>query len=146
MPIPRSMALLLGGTLVLLVGGIVFALVAVRQPETTFPAGSPEAAVATYLRLLQNGQIDDAYAMTALPSPSLTRAYFHEQFDRWSQTPHRVTLLRSNTTGNQASVVVDISTFSPDIFGGGDRSSQQTFMLVRQDGAWRITWPDYLYP
>ena len=144
------MAILLGGAVLVLAAGIVFAIVAARRPETTFPPGSPEAAVATYLRLLQQGQTDDAFAMTAFPSggdpPGTTRERFHAQFDHWSQTPHRVTLLRSSTTGDQASVTVEIATFSPAIFRSNDQSAQQTFTLAHQDGAWRITGPPYFFP
>ena len=114
--------------------------------------------VADYLRLLQNGQVDEAYALTAfepapIPAPygppylaPTTREGFHQAFDAWSQTPHQVVLLRSSVTGDRASVTVEVATFSPDVLGGGDRRSQQTFTLVRQNGAWRITGPSYLSP
>ena len=131
----RSLLVLLGGAGALLAAGVVVALVAVRQPETAYPAHSPQRTVATYLRLLQDGRVDTAYALV-----------FHEQFDTWSQTPHRVTLLQAGTSGPDASVTVEIAAFSAGPFGASDQTHRQTFTLVRQGGAWRITGPEYLYP
>src|SRR5207248_3870933 len=114
--------------------------------------------VATYLHLLQNGRVDTAYALvamdracrsSALQPPGqvcLDRERFHEQFDNWSQRPHRVTLLQAGTSGADASVTVEIAAFSGGAFGASDQTSRQTFTLVRQGGAWRITGPDYIYP
>ena len=147
MRIPRSLAVLIGGTIALLVVGTIVAIAASRQQETTFPPDSPQGTVATYLRLLQNGQVDEAYTLTqfeGVPYPR-TREQYHQQFDHWSQTPHRVTLVRSSLTGDRASVVVEISTFSADVFGTSDRTSSQTFTLVNRAGAWRITGPSYIY-
>ena len=139
----RSLLVLLGGAGALLAAGVVVALVAVRQPETAYPAHSPQGTVATYLRLLQDGKVDTAYALVAM---DMDRERFHEQFDTWSQTPHRVTLLQAGTSGPDASVTVEIAAFSAGPFGASDRTSRQTFTLVRQGGAWRITGPEYLYP
>jgi hypothetical protein len=143
----RSLLVLLGGAGALLAAGVVVALVAVRQPETAYPAHSPQATVATYLRLLQNGQVDTAYPLVAFSRRSeqcchMDREQFHQQFDTWSQTPHRVTLLKAGTSGPDASVTVEIATFSAGAFGASDQTCRQTFTLVRQGGAWRITgWP-----
>ena len=132
----RSLLVLLGGAGALLAAGVVVALVAVRQPETAYPAHSPQGTVATYLRLLQDGKVDTAYALVDM---DIDRERFHEQFDTWGQTPHRVTLLQADTNGPDASVTVEIATFSAGPFGASDRTSRQTFTLVRQGGAWRIT-------
>ena len=138
----RSLLVLLGGAGALLAAGVVVALVAVRQPETAYPAHSPQGTVANYLRLLQDGRVDTAYALVAM---DVDRERFHEQFDSWGQTPHRVTLLQADTSGPEARVTVEIATFSAGPFGASDRTSRQTFTLVRQGGAWRITGPEYLY-
>ncbi|MCL4508691.1 MAG: hypothetical protein M1296_04090 [Chloroflexi bacterium] len=152
MTIQRSTAALFGGAAVILVAGIVVALIAGRQPEATVAPDSPAGAVATYLRLLQRGQFDDAYAMTAFSSAAKGPAYemthdgFVQQYSHWSEQPHRVTLIRATTTSDHANVVVEISTFEPGPFGPSDRSSQQIFTLERRDATWRITGPVYLYP
>jgi hypothetical protein len=142
--IPRSIVILLAGAAGLLVAGVTVAVVTSHQPATTFPAGSPEAAVATYLRLLQNGQVDEAYAMTAFAQPTITREDYHQRFDYWSEQPHRVTLVRTSIAGDQAAVTVETSTFRPGLFGADDNTVQQTITLVRRQGNWLITGPDYL--
>ena len=71
----RPLLILLAGVGALLILGIAVAVLSTRQPETTFPAGSPESAVTTYLRLLQSGQVDNAFAMTASPCPHLETLY-----------------------------------------------------------------------
>ena len=146
----RSLLVLLGGAGALLAAGVVVALIAVRQPETAQPAHSPQATVATYLRLLQNGQVDTAYPLVQWqPCKShvfcMDREHFDQQFEYWGQTPHRVTLLQAGTSGSDATVTVEIAVFSADAFGASDQTCRQTFRLVRQGGAWRITGPEYLY-
>src|SRR5207244_11061094 len=66
MRVQRSIAILIGAVAVLLLAGIILALVATRRPEASFPPDSAEGTVATYLRLLQDGRVDEAYDMTAL--------------------------------------------------------------------------------
>jgi hypothetical protein len=145
----RSLLVLLGGAGALLAAGVVVALIAVRQPETAYPAHSPQATVATYLRLLQNGQVDTAYPLVAFSRRRgawrWDREQFHQQFEYWGQTPHRVTLLQTGTSGSDATVTVEIAVFSADAFGASDQTCRQTFRLVRQGGAWRIT-GDSTYP
>ncbi|MGI8914712.1 MAG: hypothetical protein ACR2JY_13195 [Chloroflexota bacterium] len=144
MRLQRSIVILLVGAVGLMLAGVVVAILTSRQPAATFPAGSPAAAVATYLRLLQNGQVDEAYAMTAFDQPTMTRERYHEQFDHWSQQPHRVTLLRTTVTGDQATVTVETSTFRPSLFGAADATAQQAIILVRRQGNWLISGPEYL--
>jgi hypothetical protein len=143
----RSLAIIVACASALVMAGLVVALIAVRQPESAFPSGTPEAAVADYLRLLQNGDLDGAFALTSMQigSRALDSQTFHNQNSRWSEAPHRVTLVSSKTNGNQATVAVDVATFEPDVLGGSDRTSRQTFALARRDDGWRITTPTSLY-
>ena len=141
--------MLIGAIGVLVVAGIVTTLIAARQPVARYPMNSPEGTVATYLRLLQNGQVDRAYGLVSLDTeapmePPMTLQRFHAQFDSWSQTSHRATLVRSSVSGSIASVTVDITTFSAGAFGASDQTSRVTFTLKRTGGNWRITGPRYL--
>jgi hypothetical protein len=147
------MLVLIGGVGALLLVGIIVLVIVTHQSETTYPPNSPQQTIATYLRLLQRGQVDEAYKLTSLTSPNedadpspMSRQDFHAEFDNWSQQSHRVTLLRTNTSGNQSSVTVEVSVFSGDAFGGSDETSRLTFTLVRRHGEWRITGPSSLYP
>ena len=142
MRMQRSILVLIGGVGALLVAGIVVALMAARQPEVAYPPESPEGTVATFLRLLQDGQVDQAYELVAM---ELDREAFHQRYGDWSQRAHRVTLVRGSTTGDRATVTVDVSTFSGGAFGASDYTNRETFTLERRNGTWRITGPEYLY-
>jgi hypothetical protein len=141
-----------GGTGALLVMGIVVALAAVRQPEAHYPAHSPEGTVATYLGLLQNGQVDSAYALTAMDAGSLPMEQpmslenFHQQYDQWGQRTHRAVLVRSSVRGQVATVTVDLSSFTGSVFGASDTTNRLTFTLRRHAGGWLITGPAYIWP
>lgn len=149
MRLDRSVVVLIGGVAALLALGVVVAVLTARRPDVTFPSGSPQETVATYLRLLQEGRVDDAYALTAFPASDpypMTRERFHEQLDHWSATPHRVTLARTTVQGDRATVVVQIAGFRPGLFGGGDSAQQVDVTLVRTSAGWRVTGPPYLGP
>lgn len=142
MRIQRSVLLLVGGAVALLLAGVVVTLMVTRAPESVYPENSPEGTVATYLRLLEDGEVEQAYALVSM---QLDREQFRQQFSYWSERSHRVTLVRSSMDGDSATVVVDVSTFSGGAFGASDRTSRHTFTLRRENGAWRITGPEYLY-
>lgn len=151
MRIQRSVLILLGGAGGILVAGILVALAAARQPAASYPANSPQKTVATYLQLLQTGKVDRAYALVSMDAPSamqpaMSLQDFHQQYNNWGRTAHRVTLLHSDTNADTASVTVEIAAFSAGPFGASDQSSVQTFTLLRLNGAWRITGPAYFYP
>ncbi|GAC1520404.1 MAG: hypothetical protein NVS2B16_27460 [Chloroflexota bacterium] len=148
---PRSILVLLGGISGLLLLGIVVALTIGRRSEVRYPAHSPEGTVATYLRLLQDGNLDQAYKLTHMSfdpgiGGPMSRAQFQQALGRWNERTHRVTLVRARHSGREASITVEISAFSSDVFGASDQTSRQTFTLVLLKGDWRITGPSYLYP
>ncbi len=89
MRMQRSMVVIVGAALALLVAGIVVALVASRRAEAPYPPDSPEGTVATYLRLLQSGQADQAYGLAAMDRD---RQDFIRQYGDWSRRSHRVPL------------------------------------------------------
>ena len=142
----RRSLLILGGVGALLLAGVVVALLAARQPEARYAAHSPQATVATYFRLLQEGKVDQAYALTQFEDPYrvISLSDFHQQYDSWSQASHRVTAVSATTSGGTASVTVDISVFSGGTFGASDRTHRATITLSRTGGTWYITGPQWL--
>ncbi len=146
-----SFAILVSGIVLMLALGIVLTIAAARQPEASFPPGSAAATVASYLRLVQHGQADEALDLTDFTRPvgssnvPVPRAEFYQWAHRWSQQAHRVLLVRSSEHDGQASVVVEVTAFSPGLFAA-DREIQQTFTLQRHNGVWKITSPLFLYP
>lgn len=144
MRVQRSVLVLLGGAGVLLLVGVVVAIAASRQRPAEYPEGSPEATVAMFVRLLEDGELDRAYELTAIPK--LSRDRFVEQFDPEDRPPRRVTLVRSSVDRDRAAVVVDVSTFTADgaPLDTSDQTYRQTFRLRREGGGWVITGPEYL--
>ena len=147
----RPILVALGGASALLIVGMLISLVMARQPAATYAVDSPPGAVAAYLRLLEEGQVDRAYAMVSASAmtngpygSAMTLSDYHRQFDNWSQRSHRATLVRSQVTATTASVVVDIATFSGGAFGGSDNTQRVTFTLVQAKGRWLISGPQYL--
>jgi hypothetical protein len=149
MRIPRSFVVIFCAVVAIFVAGIVLALIEARRPETVFPPDSPEGVVATYLRQLQNGQTDDAFALTAFDTTSgprqVTASDFRNQNQQWQQQSHRVTLVHATTTGDQATVAVDVTRMSAGVFGGTDSTRRVTFQLKHTEAGWRITEPVFLY-
>ncbi|GAC1474107.1 MAG: hypothetical protein PVSMB7_28810 [Chloroflexota bacterium] len=137
----RSFWLLIGAVGLLLIVGIVVAVVGTRSNGTSYPANSPEGTVQRYVVLLQSGKVDRAYAMTDLID---TRQEFHNQFDSWNKDSHRVTLVHTYKHGSEASVTVDVGTFSGGPYGASDNTQRTTFTLQRHGVGWRIVGPEYL--
>jgi hypothetical protein len=135
---------LLGGAVAVLLLGVVITVAASRQPETTNPSGTPEATVANFVRLIEAGKLDEAYALTDIEG--LTPERFDEQFDPafTGDSSRRVTVVRTNVKGNNATVVVAISTFSDsDSLDVSEYTYRQTYRLKRENGQWLITGPSY---
>ena len=144
MHLQRSVIALLGGAVAVLLIGVVIAVAASRQPETTYAPGTPEATIANFVRLIEAGKLDEAYALTDIKG--LTRERFDEQFDPafTGDSSRRVTLVRTNVSGNNATVVVAISTFSDsDSLDVSEYTNRQTYRLKRENGRWLITGPSY---
>ncbi len=131
MCIPRFILVLMGGVGALLVVGIVVTIVVAGHSETSYPPTSPQGTLASYLRLLQAGQVDRAYATVSM---GMDLGQFHQQYDSWSQRSHRVTVVQSSTTDDStASVTVDISTFSGGTFGASDQTGRRLRSSARMD-------------
>jgi hypothetical protein len=144
MHLQRSVLALLVGAVAILLVGVVIAVAASRQSETTYPPGTPEATIADFIRLVEGGKLDEAYVLTDIAG--LTRERFNEQFDPafTGDSSRRVTLVRTNVNGSTATVVVAISTFSDsDSLDVSEYTNRQTYRLRLENGRWLITGPSY---
>lgn len=140
---------IIAGAVLLIVAGIVLAAVLSRTEQTvTYAPNSPEGTVQRYLNLLQSGKIDAAYRLTRIsnfgPEGTMNRAEFAQQFAAWSQTSHQVTLDSTVVSRRDATVVVQISTFSGGPFSASSNSNRAVFTLSKIGGRWLITGPMYL--
>jgi hypothetical protein len=149
-PWGRAFLAVIGGAVLLLLAGIVIAAVLAHTKQAvTYRPNSPEGTVQRYLNLLQDGKLDQAYRMTQItdygPGGTMTRAMFDQQFASWSQTSHQVTLLDPTTVGRgEATVPVQISSFSGGPLGASTDSNRVVFTLTKSGGHWLITGPPYL--
>lgn len=142
MHVHKSVLGLIAGALAVLLVGVVVSIAASRQPESTYPPGSPEATIAEFVRLIEDGQLEEAYELTSIPG--LTQEEFVERFSYQGDASSRVTLVRSDVDGDTATVVVDVSTFSPDgPLDSSDYTYRETYQLRREAGRWVITGPEY---
>jgi hypothetical protein len=135
----HSLVIMLGGAGLLVLAGALVAALAIHPPEATYRPGTPEATVATYFRLLQQGKLARASDLTySIPN-------FEQQFASWSSTPHRVTLVATDVSGDTASVTVDITAASSSPLGPVDFTCRQTLTLLRNgSGTWLISGPEWL--
>lgn len=139
----------IAGAVLLIVAGIVFAAVLSHSSHTvTYAPNGPQGTVQRYLNLLQSGKTDQAYRLTRIsdygPMGTISRAQFAQQFASWSQTSHQVTLNSTTAAHRDATVVVQISSFSGGPFGASTDSNRVVFTLSKIGGRWLITGPPYL--
>jgi len=136
MQLHRAMVLLLGGASLVLLMGLLITLVVVRQPETAYAPNSPQAAAASFLRLLEQSHIDAAYVLT---TKALDGQSFHRQFVAWHSTTHRVSLVQTAIHGDMAAVDLTIRRFAGGAVGLPEQSYQATLTLERVAGTWRVS-------
>lgn len=139
---PRSLTLLLtGGALLLIAAGVLVSVLAPRSSSAEYKPGSPEAAVAEYIRLRQEGKDTESSRLKDPLQPD--REYLDYQL---TQPGARIGLVSSETTGSTATVVVEVSRVND---GGGFLPSESSrrirFQLQQSEGKWIITRQEPVY-
>ncbi len=132
---------------VLLIAAIVVALLEREEP---LDEGTPEAAVQSFLKAVQNDAPTSAYDFL---SAELRRDCSIEQFfgrDAYPKDPlkgARITLEKTTTVSSTTFVTVGIVQFySSGPFGTSESSFRHRFTLRQEDGNWKFTeypWPFY---
>lgn len=125
-----------------LLGGVL--LIQRLNEQATFADGTPQKAVATYVRLLQAGKVDDAFRLTTTADSrnvAIARRRFHLAFDQWHHQAHGVSLLGAHVSRNLAQVTVEIGTYDGNVLGESESTSRRTFTLRFSHGRWRIEEP-----
>jgi hypothetical protein len=120
-------------------------VLAVPKGPTTYDPGSPEAAFQTFFRAFEAGDLDGAYALfSSSVKQQLTPAEFRRSDSEhgWQRDEdRRVVLLRTDITGDRASLHLRIDQFSGGGLGAARYSQERTIRLVRENGAWLIDEP-----
>ena len=141
-----SKAWLIGVTVfvvALAVAGIVVALV--TRSGDLLPADSPEGVVQRYLRAMQDRDYDVAYGyLSASSQLSCSLDEFLREASYREVRDSHMTLEDTRRLDGTAVVSARVTVFDPGVpFGSSEYSYEQTFQLKLENGAWRVTWPDY---
>ena len=140
---PRSILLVGGAIVALVVLALVVAVAVPRQP-TTYAAGTPEAAFQAFYKAWEDGDIDAAYGhLSSSVAADLTLAEYRrlDAEQSWQRgQDRRLVLLAADVTGDRATLRIRVDEASGGL--GGDRySSERSVRLVRENDAWRIDEP-----
>ena len=150
--VDRLSWLVLAGVAILTIAGIGASVLT----STTSPASdvsTPLGVVTTYVRAIQSGDADRAWALTAVstaqpppgepPRPFLSQDDFRQQV-RYSRQPTgpRIRILSSTQSADAATVQLEVSHASGDPLTGAT-TMLLTISLTRQADGWRITSDPY---
>lgn len=142
----RLLAVMAIGLVALIAIAAIF--VVVRDP-VTFDPDTPEGVTQAYLVAVLD---EDGAAAHALLTPELQeRCDVDELEDRYyRREDSRITLVDAEIDGDTAKIEVKFTaTYNEGPFGYSESSYEETFQLIRSDGAWRIAkapWPYYRCP
>jgi ketosteroid isomerase-like protein len=109
-----------------------------RSPDLTTPSG----VVTAYVQAIQAQQADQAWALLAPDAGG--RPYNKEQFRQNVQSGHgqtgsRIRITSVTQAGDTATVQLEVTTLSGDLFSSSSYSQTVTVNLRRQGTSWRIT-------
>lgn len=137
----RILAIALGAIAVL---ALVAAVISAGRPTERFDAGTPEATVQAYVEAALDGRADEA-ARWLDPRGDCDV----EDLDRAGlagMTATRVVLADSRTSGDSATVEVELVFGSGGPFDSSEYREKHTYRLTRSQGTWLLTgipWPLY---
>ena len=135
----------IAGVLVIAVAALVSALLA-KEPVQDLT--TPEGVVIAYIQDIQNGRPDAAWDLLAPeatsgspggPKPLYTRDDFRRfVLESPNGSSSRARIVETTTSADTATVDVEITQVSRDLFGGSS-SHRALVTLRRLEGAWKIT-------
>ncbi len=145
-PITSNRWLIVAAAAVLLIVAASIVIGMLNDSEREFAPDAPESAVQRYVRALEE---EDATAIRALMAPEVLQRCdltdIRNALRYSGDRDLRVTLRKTEVTGDRAEVRVNISESSGDPFGSSF-DHDETFDLVRVSGAWLFAeagWPVY---
>lgn len=133
------------GVIALAVLSTVIALT-LGSRTVTLPAGTPERAVQEYLIHLQEDEYDQAYALLA---PELqeecARTEFYRAHRFESDGGIRIHFKSARKLAEGTEVVMEMThTSGTPLFGGGEWTNEQRYLVVERAEGWRLLeaqWP-----
>jgi len=119
----------------------LIAVLAVKEKTPQLDANTPEGIVQQYLQAATARDFEKA--ITYLASDTKCKVADFDQ--AYIQSSIRISLSNSSTTGDSATVKVNIDNSNGGPFGGSYTESQ-SFRLTKSDTGWKIAgipWPTY---
>jgi hypothetical protein len=141
---PRSV-LLVGGAIVALV--VVALIVAVARPNqpTTYAAGTPEATFQDFYKAWQESDVEAAYGhLSSSVTKELTLAGYRrlDAEQSWQRDQdRRLVLLGADVSGDRATLHIRVDQSAGGGLGGDRYSSERSVRLARENGTWCIDEP-----
>lgn len=140
----RSIGLIAGSIVALVVVAVVIVMLADRRQPQQFAAGSPEATVQTYLRAWDDGDLETAYSSFSeaarrritLDDYVATSRFWRES--RGGDVREAVYIDRSTIDGSRATIYLVVETTYGSGLEVNTYRSQREISLELEDGAWRI--------
>lgn len=133
--------LLIGGAVLLIAVGVLVSVLSPRSSRAEYAPGSPEAAVAEYIKLRREGRNTES---NRVKDPNNPEAEYLDY--RLAEPGARIGLVSSQTTGSTATVVIEVSSLED---GGAFLPSESyqriRFHLRQTDGRWIITQQEPVY-
>ncbi|MBM2827179.1 MAG: hypothetical protein HW403_1243 [Dehalococcoidia bacterium] len=142
----RILLFMLLGVGAAIVAGFVALVIVGRREVADFPANTPEGVVQRYLNALEHGDVEDAYGYLSrsIKDSDLEKNYKRDGRHPGDESSRQVVLEKSEITGDEARVIVSISTFrSSGPMETSENTYQLHFKLKLEDGQWRIVTPSY---
>ncbi|MBI4499297.1 MAG: hypothetical protein HY689_15525 [Chloroflexi bacterium] len=150
----RWLLALVGGAIALVLAGFVLLLVVQTRSPDTLPEDTPAGVVQRYLRALEEGRYAEADAyLSASAKARREQQPGGKPYPPYPVRPPgerpstRIVLQDVQTRESTAQVTVAISRFrAPSPTEADEYSETVTFDLQREQGAWKITGPEYYFP
>jgi hypothetical protein len=133
------------GFLIIVAIVLVFTM---AKPENTslLPEDTPEGTVQRYLLAIEDKDYAIAYSYLSFPSDNkISYEKWKESFSWYREKNEtKVTLGKSEVTGNEANVDVTVDVFRPSgPFDNPVYTHHTTFSLKKEGASWKITSPTY---
>jgi hypothetical protein len=138
----RAVTLIAAGILALVVLGAVVVLLAENRTPTSFPAGSPEAAMQGYLAAWDSNDLETAYGyFSDAVQSQVTLAEYQDAvrgFGDVSPGDEAIYIDAAEIDADRATVHLTVEHYSGDGPGAETYRSTSTVRMVRDAAGWKI--------
>ena len=141
----RAVTSIAAGILALVVVAAVVVLLAENRGPTTFPAGSPQAAMQAYLAAWEQRDLETAYGLFSAEVKA--QASFHEykravdSYGTFAPDGEAVYIDTADTAAERASLHLTIEHYSGEGPGSNVYRSTATVRMIHEADGWKVDQP-----